>query len=448
MKRGKGRLLFLAMSVGFASLTQLASYADDSSDRYVQDEHGRTILRELVSETLPGEESVSPAMAATLASDLKVDKKVARRLIVLQTAGNTLVEYAREHMSQSFAGAWYDNWQGLGEIRLAFTGDAAKLAQQAAEESGFPRPTTILSVGASSTESELTKLLGRVLSDEDAIQRYGITGGGLRQADGVIEIYVKEPTNSVRDSLRQRFDPRIAVSQGGELVPVHVPTSSTACESNSRDHCNPIRGGMTLHVGDNTSLYCTAGFNAYSGSARYMLTAGHCLDASGGVKRYHSGTALGTVQDYSFAGDPNGRSLPLKADAGIIQVYTSLWDTSRWYYADANSQAWQITSILGSNLATGSITCWSGRKTGWNCRETANGNFSTADGNYTNMLLLKVGNGCADKGDSGGSVVQDSIAVAILTARVLDGSTGSCVGTLASYARNAAAVMGVSITTN
>jgi hypothetical protein len=150
----------------------------------------------------------------------------------------------------------------------------------------------------------------------------------------------------------------------------------------------------------------------------------------------------------------------MNADAGILTVNTASWNTSRWYYATSREQAWQVHSVVGINLPINSVVCWSGRSTYWRCREVENGNYSQWEPAqsgyrpYRNLLRLRYSyasqSGCVQRGDSGGPVVQDVNAVAIVAGPQVDPTETikACRWSIASYARNAAAMMNVTITTN
>jgi streptogrisin C len=170
-----------------------------------------------------------------------------------------------------------------------------------------------------------------------------------------------------------------------------------------------IIGGQAIR---NSVARCSAGFNARSSAARYVLTAGHCGELGGTWSG--SGGVIGPVAAYNFPGDDFAAIQITSASA----VQTALVDR---YSAGAD------VTVAGSAVApVGSSVCRSGSTTGWHCGTIQATNQTVNYGGGDIVRGLTRTNVCAEPGDSGGAYVSPNGATRVQAQGFTSGGSGNC----------------------
>lgn len=159
----------------------------------------------------------------------------------------------------------------------------------------------------------------------------------------------------------------------------------------------------------NSSARCSLGFNARSGSSRYVITAGHCTDLGGTWSG--SGGTIGPVSGSSFPTNDYGRitvSQSAAASTALVDRYNSGSDVT----------------VAGSSAAgNGAAVCRSGSTTGWRCGSITGLNQTVCyqEGCVGQTIRTNV---CAEPGDSGGALVTSGTRVQ--AQGLTSGGSGNC----------------------
>ncbi len=164
-------------------------------------------------------------------------------------------------------------------------------------------------------------------------------------------------------------------------------------------------GGEAIYAPDDAR--CSIGFNATSGTTRYVITAGHCTRTEGTWTGYNR-RPVGPVVETSYPGD----------DFGIIRVESSAWDQGPWV---SDGEGGRITLTGSAEAPVGSSVCRSGSTTGYRCGviEARDQTVNYGGGDVVSGLTRT--SACAEPGDSGGAYVSGSQAQGVLS-----GGSGSC----------------------
>ncbi|TDV47124.1 S1 family peptidase [Actinophytocola oryzae] len=167
-------------------------------------------------------------------------------------------------------------------------------------------------------------------------------------------------------------------------------------------------GGQAITTGGSR---CSLGFNAASGSTRYVVTAGHCTAA--GASWSGSGGTIGTRSASSFPTNDYGVIRVTSSSAvstGLIDRYSSGSDVP----------------VTGTATATvGMAVCRSGSTTGWRCGTVTavNQTVCYSQGCVNQMIRTNV---CAEPGDSGGSLVTNPSSGPVRAVGLTSGGSGNC----------------------
>lgn len=135
-------------------------------------------------------------------------------------------------------------------------------------------------------------------------------------------------------------------------------------DSCGRTNCPPLKGGILIYRTTSTGWECTAGFivKLQGTSTLRVLTAGHCIEKSGGLGLgwSHHGSQFGTAQTETWGVGSN-------ADAGLMSLST-LPGPNNLVLASSGSDVRAITSWRpNSQQNFGDSACRSAAKSGWIC---------------------------------------------------------------------------------
>ncbi len=168
-------------------------------------------------------------------------------------------------------------------------------------------------------------------------------------------------------------------------------------------------GGQAIRTSSGSR--CSLGFNARSGSARYVITAGHCTNLGGTWSG--SGGTIGGVSGSSFPTNDYGRITVSSSSAvqtGLVDRYNSGSDVR----------------VTGSSaVGTGAAVCRSGSTTGWHCGTVSSTNATVC---YQQGCVYQTfrTNVCAEPGDSGGSLVSSPSGSTVQAQGMTSGGSGNC----------------------
>ncbi len=420
-------LLAVCVSVALGGGSARAQPADQPAE---PERLGRA-LRE--GPPLDGEEALHADEVEAVASYRRLTIPQARRLIALERRVDTLQRIAEEQFPDTFAGLWMD-YERVGDIRLAFTADAARSAAAAARE--FARPDAVRSASARFSLQHLEGIRDRLLADQrGAREDFGIVGFGIDVAANelVVTMLDDSAANDARIQLEYGFH-ELRIKRGSIGFDEDIPPFGVNCRTDRTD-CNPLRGGTTL-TGPNGR--CTFGFNAVAGTRRFMISAAHCPDTF----RNHSGSDVGPV----VAG-ANGGSV----DAQLTEVFNGAWFSSRTlFHRGGTAEAYEILQASSTTrLAQNTGICVSGVSSGLLCGAVTDSSYSgtvNSEGeerDYFNMLRYNM---CTRGGDSGAPLYASNTAFG-----VHKGDTGEALGECtkwASYISNVQRVLGAAVRTS
>jgi streptogrisin C len=168
-------------------------------------------------------------------------------------------------------------------------------------------------------------------------------------------------------------------------------------------------GGQAIR---NSSSRCSLGFNATSGSTRYVITAGHCGNLGGTWSG--SGGTIGTVANSSFPTNDYARIRVTQAAA----VSTAL--------VDRYSSGSDVTVGGSTGGSNGAAVCRSGSTTGWRCGSITGLNQTVCYSQGCVGQTIRT-NVCAEPGDSGGSLVTSpGSGTRVNAAGLTSGGSGNC----------------------
>lgn len=277
-------------------------------------------------------------------------------------------------LGSSFAGAWFE--PGSPDLVVATTDRAA--AQRIREAGAVPR---VVSLDLLTLNSVMDVLNSRSDSVPDAVTGW----------------YVDPVTNSVVVSAT---DPAAGERFAGGQPGVRIERAAARPLPLA-----DLRGGEGI-AAESQGASCSIGYSVFSGSTRYILTAGHCTQL-GGIWYGSDGTAIGPVVRSSFPED----------DFGLIEVTSPSYRTTS--AVDTPDGPLAITGTAPSPV--GSSVCRSGATTGYRCGtvEAVNETVNYGRGDVVNGLSRT--NVCAEPGDSGGPYFTGSQAQGTLS-----GGSGSC----------------------
>jgi len=154
---------------------------------------------------------------------------------------------------------------------------------------------------------------------------------------------------------------------------------------------------------------CSLGFNARSGSARYVITAGHCGNLRGTWSG--SGGTIGTVANSSFPTNDYSR-ITVSSSAAVSTALV-----------DRFSSGSDVTVAGSSAAGNGAAVCRSGSTTGWHCGNITGLNQTVCyqEGCVGQTIRTNV---CAEPGDSGGALVTSGTRVQ--AQGLTSGGSGNC----------------------
>lgn len=324
----------------------------------------------------------------------------ARRLLSLERRVPKLRTGIKHNYPAEFAGL-YMNPAYIGEVVLLVTDNAESVRRDVPHF--FERPNAVRVTKASNSYYSLTRTLQDIHNSyygQDGLE--SLTSLWLDVGLNAVRAFVADGVEKRQREFDQRFGEGVVLvdeyAVGYEEN--YIPPSSLTCENNSRNGCNPLRGGIRIHRPNSPGSYCTSGFPSTDSGRHYLITAAHCQMAYPDMVRHHNWDIGGYVGPVVNEGN---------VDAVRLRLDIPQWGIRASYYRLSTSQDVSINSVFtGTFLDPGTAVCTSGVRTGWQCGSVLDSNVTTR--NHTGMLGYTM---CTDNGDSGAPVVNSYTAIAV-----------------------------------
>lgn len=192
-------------------------------------------------------------------------------------------------------------------------------------------------------------------------------------------------------------------------TPAGVSTAASPTASPTASAAWDLISGQEIHNG--SGARCTLGFNAHAGTARALVTAGHCLGTGGGW--YGSGGYIGPEGGWSFPGN----------DYGMIRVTSP--DATSTPLVDRYTSGGDVTIIGVKDPSVGMSVCYSSPVTGWRCGSISGVNQTVCDAQ--GCVQVASSDMCSEPGTSGAPVVTNpGSGTTVHAVGIITGGSGNC----------------------
>lgn len=310
---------------------------------------------------LPGE--VDPRLLAAMAEELGTDAAGALDVLAFQDAATTTTAAVADETGAAYAGSWLDE-----STRTVYTAVTTADAREAVANAGAVPVEVTYSI------DDLEAIASRL-------------GEASLPAD-VASWWIDVETNQVVvETVGDAAASDVAARAAAPADAIRVETGVSAPETLAT-----IQGGIAYTI--NGGGRCSVGFAVQGG----FVTAGHCGTTG-------TGTNYGTFRGSSFPGDDYAWvATPGHTPVGAVSNY-----------------AGGSVAVAGSTpAAVGATVCRSGSTTGWHCGQVQAYDSSVryAEGTVTGLIRTSV---CAERGDSGGSLLAGNQAQGVTS-----GGSGNC----------------------
>lgn len=347
----------------------------------------------------PGLDKQQKAAAAQLAEDHHVSSAEARRRIARQDRLTDLATKLRKSLGSRFGGAWIDHDHG-GRLTVAVT--------QASATAKVRSTSSAVGAGAADTSTvvvdrslrELTRMsdaLSKRIAKANKGAEHGLQSAVVTQKNA---LRLDLPKGKKLTAAQHEVVRWAKEKFGGALLKDTYAHASRPVYCGGQYSCDPpLRSGVAIY-GD--YIRCTSAFSVYDNRSYYMMTAGHCAEASSywWVPTYSYGYAgVGSVADYTFG---------YYGDSAIVRVDDSgFWQPRGWVYHSTPIYYWDYDYV-------GQYVCKQGSTTGYTCGQVTDTNATVSYPNRT-LTGMTWSTACVDAGDSGSGVYYGSTAYGILS---------------------------------
>jgi streptogrisin C len=315
-------------------------------------------------------------VAKAMQRDLGLTEEQIKELGPQQERALKLDQQLQDSLGDAFAGSQYDLRSG-------------KLIVMVSDKSLLERAEA-LGADARLAAHSLRELDG-IKADLDRLAGGGVPGKerAIAKAQPVpFTSWAIDPiSNSVQvmASKRQLESAREFLAKYGDAVTVEQT------EAQPEPAANWMDGGDGIN-----SNSCSAGFNLRNPStgAKYLLTAGHCVNA-GSTLKGQGGVNFGPVLESWF---------PTYDDALARNTNTGYWIQGPWVDTNPSNGGIVITSGY-TDMPVGFPMCKAGITTKWTCGTIKKKNETVTYSNGDTIYGMTRHNACVEPGDSGGSNV-------------------------------------------
>ncbi|WP_154674496.1 S1 family peptidase [Nakamurella lactea] len=377
--------------------------------------------------------SVADPAVGALAAERRVSVPEAQRRIAAQQSAAVVGQRLRSGLPEKFGGIWIAGDGSDAVVTGTTSGSASAVIADTAARCGIASVRVVtVRHSAAQLAAAADWIERRVPADRASV--------GIDFAANTVRFNISGAPDARQRSALAKMP--AALRSAVTLGRLAAEPDPLACSGNFCDA--PLRGGVEIQ-GPAAAGYvtlCSSGFVTVNltGTAYYLLTAGHC-GAKGGVWNTNfankSKHRIGAMYNKVFGagGDmaiiridsPSGWKLP----RGLVYVQAGA--------ATTRNEAYQITKVGDS--VQGMRTCKSGRTTKTTCgKVTAVGVAVSYNGTVVRNLVQT--NMCAGGGDSGGAVYSGHVAYGVLS-----GAAGSCT-TFYQPVKSAVAALNVKVVTD
>lgn len=296
---------------------------------------------------------------------LQRDLGLTREQAEQQLAARRLDTQLRAQLGADFAGDWYD--QRTGKLIVAVSS-----AKRAAEVKAAGAEVKLVSHSRAKLDAIKAELDTLASADKAGISAWHIDP---KTNAVVVTVLAGQPTAKALAKLARH----------GNAVRIEQTDAAPSTVGDFLDGGDPIGG-------------CSVGFNAFAGSTRYVLFAGHC-GTVGTQVHGTGGHLIGTIVASSFPGN----------DYALVRVdNTAYWTQGPWVDAyDGAGGFFDIHGWFWTQPPAGVAICKSGKTTGLTCGavtvQSESVNVRLNDGTLVTVHELTRHNACVERGDSGGS---------------------------------------------
>ncbi|MBE1874810.1 S1 family peptidase [Myceligenerans pegani] len=337
-------------------------------------------------------EMYEPGLLRAMERDLGLEAAEAVELMEFQAGANATSERLAKSLDESFAGSWLDGAEAL-TVAVTDTADVAAVEKAGAE--------------AVVVDHSLEALDGWKAELDDV----------LADTQGIPSFYVDVESNQVVVDVHRGAKAKAAKAIRKAGIPADAVTYQVTDEQ-PRTLIDVV-GGNAYYIG---SSRCSVGFSATGG----FVTAGHC-----GRVGATTSSPSGTFRTSSFPGN----------DYAYVQVASG-----NTLVGAVNNYSGGRVNVSGhSQAGVGTSVCRSGSTTGWHCGtiQALNATVTYAEGSVHGLIRTNV---CAERGDSGGSLLAGTLAQGMTS-----GGSGNCSSGGTTYFQpvgEALSAAGVSLITN
>ena len=349
----------------------------------------------------------SPGDVAARAVDEAISTEEAERRFRVERAAAGLEMEAAARWPETFAGVWMDR-ADFG-VRVAFTKDAARNVADLAE--AFPYAEELEASDAKISWGALASTKQKLGASRDALQRgeapsavppslratKGTYDLDVDLVSGAVVVRVADASAALRSEIAKTYGSHVRVETG--------LAEPTTCSIYNCTYA--MLGGIELQVGS-TNL-CSSAFSAFSGSARYVLSAAHCYVLTGQTARSNASAYYGYTEAYSYSGP---------VDAERIRRSSS-WQESGKFFVEGENPRYVNFYMPYSGIVVNSYIGKTGRTTGttrgYVLSKTVSPSYVSGSYNFISADF------CVDGGDSGGAVWESTTAYGIISGKFTSG---------------------------
>jgi streptogrisin C len=310
-------------------------------------------------------------MTAAISRDLGLSAEQVKALGPQQERAIALDEQLQKDLGEQIAGTHFDLKSG----KLIVSVTDRSLLDKIKAAGGEPRLVR-------NSLKQLTEI-------KNSIEGGGVPGGEKREilkSQSAFSAIALDPVSNTVKLTATREQAKAAselAAKYGEAVSVEMTDSAPEPTINFLD-------GGDGYNGNN----CSTGFNLRNPStgAKYMLTAGHCLN-DGQIVNGHDGTFFGTTLESWF---------PTYDDALVRNQNTGYWFQGPWFDSNPSNGAFHSFSGM-TDAPVGTIVCKAGIKTKFTCGTITIKNEDVTYSSGDTVYNMTRHSACVEPGDSGGS---------------------------------------------
>ncbi|HEY0637791.1 MAG TPA: S1 family peptidase [Pseudonocardiaceae bacterium] len=308
-------------------------------------------------------------MLHSMQRDLGVSRAEAERQIVAQKTARDLDVALRTKLGGDFAGDWYDSRTGKLVV-------AVSNARRAAEVRAAGADARVVKHSAARLDGIRAELDRAAATDKATTS--GLTAWHVDPQRNAVVVTALGTAGTSGQRAATPSALADALSRHGDAVQVEHTDVRPTTTWDYLDGGDPIGG-------------CSVGFNAWAGSDRFVLVAGHC-GVSGNYQYGNGGQLIGPF---------SGSSFPVN-DFGLVRVTnTAYWAQGPWVDA-YNGGFYNVNFWYWSAPPPGVFVCKSGKTTGLTCG-TVRASNETVNTDRGTIYQMTRHTACQERGDSGGS---------------------------------------------